>query len=218
MAEQLNGYAYVLGSVRCREQAHKPLIGKRFMRYGQLMAFAPYMMQLGALLTDAHRGHLDEFIHAFLGKRSLEPGGTRRYFEQFWAEALEPRLNHPMSFADYVLTDQQQRLNEDGDLGTLMLKLGTQKLSPDAVLEYSLMMADTGAAIAGTQPKVAREMFALQHAPRDQKSWDAARAAGVDLPPTQDIMSWDDAVDAELPLFREYCKQCCPDYLRVFQS
>ena len=45
---------------------------------------------------------------------------------------------------------------------------------------------------------------------RDEKSWQSAREAGLDIPEKQDLLTYDEAEQEEVESFLDYCQQYAP--------
>lgn len=206
--EQISGYAKILASARAKQEATKPLIGKPTLKYGQCYAMAGYFMQLGAVLAVKYRDKLDAFGHAFLGATG-EPGAMQRFVD-LASPDIRALVSAGMTFSDYVTAEQIKRLQFKGDPDRFFFEMGMQKLDLETSLSMIWQFAEQGAILGAADPIAARAVFDQTHAPRDQADWDRDRAAGLDIPEKQDVMSWEEVQEGENEGFMAYCQQCAP--------
>lgn len=89
------------------------------------------------------------------------------------------------------------------------------QMLPDQAEELAWQYAGDGAALGAIHPNKLRGMFERQHALVSKKVWDQARAAGLDIPPQQDVLSYEDIEFGEDGVFMDYCQQCCPELFAV---
>ncbi|MCH8274821.1 MAG: hypothetical protein IH851_08525 [Armatimonadetes bacterium] len=75
--------------------------------------------------------------------------------------------------------------------------------------------AEEGAILGAMHPERAHRLYERMHAPRDQAAWDRARAAGLDIPEKQDIMTYEECEEGENEAFMAYCDQCAPSLYAV---
>ena len=206
--EDIAGYARVLARARVGQQVHKPFLGKPYLKYGQCHWIWSYFFQLGAILGAKYAGNLEVFGNAFLGHTGTA-GAVERYYSDA-AETIVGAVDESMNFFDYVGNEFMGRVGYAGDHHSYLMKHGLDRIPPNTAEELAWQYADLGAALGSMNPDIIRSMFELQHAPRSKEEWDWARAAGLDLPPEQDIMTYEEIEEAENGVFIVYCQQCCP--------
>lgn len=206
--EKISGYARVLAKIRVQQEQSKPWFGKPHLKYGQCYAMAGYFFQLGAILSAKYRENLDAFGPAFLGLQG-EPGAVRRFF----SEAVEDEmhlLGEPRSFTEYVEAEQIKRFNYTGDPAKFFSEYGMKKIPPKTAAEMAWQFAEQGAILGAIHPDIARRMFEHMYRTHSKEDWNRARAAGLDIPAEEDVMSYDDVEEGENAGFMAYCQQCCP--------
>ena len=96
------------------------------------------------------------------------------------------------------------------------------KISPTKSLELTYPFAIDGTTIGFNYPKLVRQIDSRTNVPFPEAEYDLARSEGpnipilansigMDLPPEQDILTYEETEEAENGLFMAYCKQCCPE-------
>lgn len=214
--EEFLCYVMAVAGARARQEATKSLFGKATLKYGQCYGMAAYFMQLGSVLGAKHRHNLDAFGHAFLGVAG-PPGTVEQSFTSH-APDVAGSVVEGMTFLDYLSADQVRRLPYKGDPHQLFLDLGPKKVDLDAALTMLYEYALQGAILGATHPELARRMFERTHAPADQGEWDHARAAGLDIPEKQDIMTYEECEEGENEAFMAYCQQRAPSLYAELQG
>ena len=58
-------------------------------------------------------------------------------------------------------------------------------------------------------------MFEASNARVPEEEWKRARAAGLDIPAEQEVMSYEEREEAESGVFMAYCEKCCPELYDV---
>jgi hypothetical protein len=206
--EQISGYARILVRARAQQEATKPIFGKPTLKYGQCYVMSGYFMQLGAVLAAKYRNKLAAFGHAFLGATG-DPDAMQRFVDLAASDVLA-LVSKGMTFSGYVIAEQINRLNYQGDSARFLFEMGMKKL--DLVTGTSMLwqFAEQGAILGAAHPEIAHALFEQTHAPRDQTEWDRARIAGLDIPEEQDSITWEDVEEGESERFMDYCQQCAP--------
>ncbi len=67
-----------------------------------------------------------------------------------------------------------------------------------------------GSALGAMHHSDFRRLFEGTNSKRDEESWRSARAAGLDIPEQQDVMTYDEVELGEVESFLDYCQQCAP--------
>ena len=72
-----------------------------------------------------------------------------------------------------------------------------KKIKSETAAELAWQYAEQGAALGAIYPHVVRKMFQRAHATIPKEKWERAHAAGLDIPPQQDLMSYEDVEEGE---------------------
>lgn len=215
--EQIGGYARTLARARVRQEASKPFLGKLYLKYGQCSAIWGYFFQLGCILGGRHSANLDAFGHAFLGAHG-PPGAVKHFFTEVANELVADSVKDSMTFQDYVGLDFIRRVGYTGDAVTYFVQHGADKLPPSTAEELAWQYSESGAALGAIYPQVVRQMFIHTHAPVPKEKWQRMRAAGLNIPPEQDVMSFEETEQGENEAFMVYCRECCPNLYVVLNK
>jgi hypothetical protein len=196
--------------IRVKQLTKNPLFGRPHLMLGQSFGIWGYSFQVGALLGAKYRSNMDPFGHAFIGASG--PAGA---VAEFLHEVVKPIVADSklgsITFSDYVGQKLTQRAGYDGSWQAFIRERAMQKSSPEDAERGAWQFSVDGAAVGTTHPRLVSKMYELSHAPVDGKDWTLLRDAGLDIPPVQDSISYEDAVAVENGLFLEYCRECCPD-------
>ena len=202
------GYAWDLAEYRVRQEWHKPLLGKPFVRYGQCLSMAAYFFQMGGVLGGRYRDKLDEFGWAFLGWHG-EAGAMSRYFGKV-AKPMLPKVAKCSAILDYITWTQGEKLGFEGDVSDLLLEYGMRKVKPETAIQMCWNYAEAGTVLGATEPSEFRRLFEETNKKVDEGSWQFARASGLDIPEQQDVMTYDEVEQEEAESFLDYCQQYAP--------
>lgn len=208
------GYARVLARSRIEQQLNKPFLRKPYMKFGQCYALWGYFFQLGGILGAKHSTDLDAFGHAFLGAQGPS-GAVKKFFTELADLLLKDSLNDSTTNFDYISAEITKRMGYKGDANSFFFEHGMEKLRPDTAEELAYQFSSKGAALGAIYPYKMRKMFELTHMAVPNEDWERARAAGLDIPPEQDLMSYEETEKAENELFMAYCRECCPDLYSI---
>ncbi len=209
--EEFTSYVNVVATFRVRQELNKPLFGKPYLKLGQCLHMWGYLLQLSGVLGAKHAEHLDVFGRAFLGAKG-EAGAVRRAFTAMASDtsllsmtftdyvfqkwAIDPGSNvHGRTVNDYI-RDEKKRLGI--------------KVKPEDAFGQCQEHALLGAALGALYPQQMGKVFERTFAPVPKERWELARRAGLDIPPSQDLMSFEEAQEEENEQFMAYCKECCP--------
>jgi hypothetical protein len=212
--EQISGYARVLARTRVEQQQNKPFLGKPYLKYGQCYALWSYFFQLGGILGAKHSANLDAFGTAFLGVRG-EPGAVKNFFTEVAKRIMTDYEIDSMTFADYVGAEFIGRVGHSGDAKRFFLEHGMEKLPPQTAMELAWQYSQQGAALGAIHPQIMRKMFERTHVAVPKEEWELARAAGLDISPEQELMSYEETEEAENEVFMAYCQECCPSFYSI---
>lgn len=215
--EQLAGYARVLARAMADQNQQKPLLGKPYLKLGQCLFLGTHCFQLGGILAAKYSDKLDAFGPAFLGAQG-EPGAVQRFFAEVARGIVDHYLSDSTTFLDYVVADLMRRLDYSGETVSFFQSFGMQEIKPATAVDFAWQCAESGAALGAIHPDEMRKMFDRSHSSIPKESWERARAAGLDIPPEQEILSYDDAEDDHDQLFMEYCGECCPDFRAILAA
>jgi len=207
--ENIPGYARVLARTRVEQQQNKPFLGRPYLKYGQCYALWGYFFQLGGILGAKHSAKLDAFGIAFLGARG-EPGAVELFLTEVAKRLVTHSLTDSMTFLDYVSAEFIGRVGYTGDAESFFFKHGMEKIDPETAAELTWQYAQKGAALGAIYPHIVRKMFERTHAVVHKEDWELSRASGLDIPPEQDLMSYEEIEEEEDKMFMAYCRECCP--------
>src|SRR5690349_14294302 len=102
------GYARVLARARVQQEQQKKLLGKPFLRGGQLIGLAGYFLQAGALLGAKYRDRLDPFGPSFLGL-SGEDGAMQAFVNEAGPQVVA-QVSQGCTFSEFVQRELSDRL------------------------------------------------------------------------------------------------------------
>jgi hypothetical protein len=208
--EKISGYARVIARAKVQQETTKPFFGKPYLKYGQCYGMWSYFFQLGGILGGRHSANLDAFGPAFLGAHG-PPGAVRQVFTEVAKRLVADSVRDSMKFQDYVSLEFTRRVGYSGDARTYFAEHGMEKLPPSTAEELAWQYSESGAALGAIYPQVVRQMFIQTHAPVPKDKWQQMRAAGLNLPPEQDAMSYEETEKGENEAFMLYCRECCPE-------
>jgi len=123
-----------------------------------------------------------------------------------------------MTFSDYVTAEFIGRIRYARDAESFFITHGMKKMKPETAVELAWQYARDGAALGAIYPEVVREMFDRTYAMVPKEDWEEARAAGLDIPPAQDPMSYEEVEEGENVVFMAYCRECCPKLYSVLSA
>lgn len=215
--EKVHGYARILARARVQQEASKPWFGKPYLKYGQCYALWGYFFQLGGILGARHSGNLDAFGPAFLGAYG-PPGAVKQVFTEVAKRLVTDSVKDTMKFQDYVSLEFTRRVGYTGDIRTYFVEHGMEKLPLDQAEELAWQYSENGGALGAIYPQIVRQMFFQTHAPVSKDKWQQMRAAGLNIPPEQDAMSFAETEKGENGAFMLYCRECCPDFYEVLNK
>ncbi|MFX0199861.1 MAG: hypothetical protein ACFFCW_27375 [Candidatus Hodarchaeota archaeon] len=213
--ENISGYARLLARTRVEQQINKTLLCKPYLKYGQCYVLWSYFFQLGGILGAKHSANLDAFGHAFLGMQG-DAGAVKSLFNEVANELVMCSVSDSMTFSDYVGANFMGRIGYTEDAYSFFFKHGMEKITPETAEELAWQYALDGAALGAIYPDVLREMFQRTHAEVPKGIWERARASGLDIPPEQDLMSYEEFEEDEDEVFMAYCRECCPNLYSIF--
>ena len=211
---KISGFSRVMARTRVNQLLNKPVVGKPYLKLGQCHHLWSYFFQLGGILAAKHRTSLDAFGNAFLAATG-PPGAVERYFTAVAEKRVGTPINESMTFYDYVSQEFSQRAHYQGDPSLFFIENGFEKLAPETAVELAWQYSDVGAAIGAIHPNMLRRMFQASNARVPEDEWKTARAAGLDIPAEQEVMSYEEIEEAENGVFMAYCEKCCPELYDV---
>jgi len=226
--EQLSGFFKVIARARIEKQLTKPFLGKPFLRFGQCYFLCTYFFRLGAILGAKHNDRLEAFSHAFLGIH-----GESSAVDQFYSDANKKIIQKfdlsSIKFHDYVSAVLKKRVGFSGDDYQFSAKYFMTKTPPDTSIELMWQFAVDGASIGVKNPELIPIWYNRTNIQTPQAEWDLARSMGpdiphlansigIDIPPEEDVMSYEEVEEAENGLFMAYCQECCPDLHFIINS
>lgn len=214
--EKISGYARILARARVQQEANKPFFGKPYLKYGQCHGLWSYFFQLGAILAGRHASHLDAFGPAFLGAHG-PPGAVEHFFTEV-GKRLMGDIAGTMRFQDYVTLEFTRRVKYAGDARMYFVQHGMETLPASTAEELAWQYSESGAALGAIYPQVVRQMFTQTHAPVPKEKWQEMRAAGLNLPGEQALMSFEETELGENQAFMLYCRECCPELYMVLNK
>jgi hypothetical protein len=216
--ERLAGYSRIVARVKCHQLTNKRLFRKPYLKYGQCYVAAVYFFQLGAVLGARHRHKLAAFGHAFLGLVGKTPTAMESFVFREAEETVMPRINEGMTFKSYVDASEAARFKYPGDPKLLFVQFGMTKVSVEVASAMFLEFAEQGVVLGASDPEVTRDLFERTHAAKSSEGWAKVRAAGLDVPEHQDVMTYSAVESAENEAFMAYCEECCPEHFKTLRS
>lgn len=215
--EKLSGFARIVSRARVNQEQNKPFIGKPYLKCGQCLGIWAYFFQLGGILGTTHHLNLDAFGRAFLGATGA-PGAVERYFTSLANDLMWHSISDSITFSDFVNREYRRRIGFVGDPARFFVECGMDKISPEGAADLAWQYANDGAALGSICPDILADMFERSHAVVPKEQWDFARAAGLDIPSEQVLMSYEEIEEGENEAFMAYCEQCCPDLYAILSN
>ena len=215
--ESIRGYARVMARLRVQREVNRPFLSRPHLKFGQCCVIWGYSFQQGAILSAKYSANLDAFGHAFLGMHG--PTGA---VAEFLAEVAKPIVTdfalESMKFTDYVGALVARRAGYQGDWHEFRLEHLMEKLSPEIAEERVWRFSTDGVALGANYPHSVRRMLDQTHAAVPNEDWALMRTHGLDIPPEQDPLSYEDVEKEESKAFMDYCQECCPDLYTILMK
>jgi hypothetical protein len=208
--EKITGYVRLLAHIRVKQQVRKALIGKPHLRMGQAHALFSYFFQLGGILGAKHSRNLDAFGLTFLGAHG-PANAVHKFFTSVYERILDDTQNFEISFGDYIGAVLSKKMGHEGDPSTFLIQHLGDKVWPHTVEQASYQHATEGAAIGALHADIVKRMFDLTYSEVPKDKWQKAVASGLDIPPEQDVVSYDEMEVEENEAFMEYCREYCAE-------
>lgn len=215
--ENISGYARVLVRMRVEQQVNKPFIGKPYLKYGQCWGLWGYFFQLSGILGAKHSDNLDAFGHAFLGAQGPS-GAVKKFFTEVAKSLVADSVSDSMTFSDFVGAEFIGRVGYAGDAHSYFSEHGMEKVRPNTAEELVWQYSEQGAALGTIYPNIIKKMFDQTHAAVPKENWERAHAAGLNIPPEQDMMSYEETEEGENEAFMNYCRECCPNLYSILSK
>jgi len=215
--ENIFGYARVLARIRIEQLLNKPFLRKPYLKFGQCYVLWSYLFQTAGILGAIHSTNLDAFGHAFLGAQGPS-GAVKKFFTELADLLLKDSISDSTIFSDYIRVEIFKRLGYTGDAHSFLLKQGRMKLRPDTAEEQAYQFSEAGAALGAIYPYIIRNMFELTHKTVPKENWERARAVGLNIPPEQELTSYEETEKGENELFMAYCCECCPELYSILNK
>lgn len=80
---------------------------------------------------------------------------------------------------------------------TYFSKHGMNKLEPAAAANVAWEFSSDGAALGAIHPNIIWSMFDRTHVAVPKQKWERMRSAGLDIPPEQDVMTYQETETGE---------------------
>ena len=215
--ENIFGYARVLARTRVEQQLNKPFLRKPYLKFGQCYVLWSYFFQLGGILGAKHSANLDAFGHAFLGAQG-PCGAVKKFFTELSDLLVKDSVNDTITYSDYIGAEIIKRMGHIGDAHSFLLEQGMMKLRPNTAEELAYQFSEAGAALGAVYPYIMRNMFELTHKTVPKENWERARAVGLNIPPEQELTSYEETEKGENELFMAYCCECCPELYSILSK
>lgn len=213
--DKIAGYARVLAHARIGQEVTKPFFGKPYLKYGQCYTLWVYFFELSCILGAKHAANLDAFSKAFLGMYGPS-GCARTAFTEM--ELVTVSVSDSMKFADYVGADIVKRVGYFGDALSFFIEREKDKQTPEIAKKLAWEFSIMGAALGALHPGTARRMFDRTYETIPEEDWLRMRSAGLNIPPSQDVMSYEEVENAGNKGFMAYCQQSSPDLYLVLRQ
>jgi hypothetical protein len=207
--EQISGYSVIVAKATVKQITTKPFFGKAYVKFGQSYALWCYFFQIGGILGAKHSHRLDAFGPAFMGARG-ESGAVETFCSSYAAQLIRQFPLDAMSFDDFVISHFMSRINCTDDPKTYAIQHGNENFEPELCEKLAREYSMQGAALGAMYPDIIRNMYARTHKEENDKNWQYARRAGLNIPGRQDTMSYKETEEMENQEFMEYCRTCSP--------
>lgn len=214
--EQISGYSVIIAKATVKQITTKPFFGKAHVKFGQCYALWCYFFQVGGVLGAKHSHQLDAFGPAFMGARG-DSGAVEKFCSSYAAQLIRQFPLDTMSFDDFVISNFMSRINCTDDPKTYVIQNGNGNFEPDVCEKIAKEYSMQGAVLGAMYPKIIRDMYARSHKEENNKDWQYARRAGLNIPGRQDTMSYQENEEMEDQEFMEYCRTCCPTLYSILQ-
>ena len=204
-----SNFGNVLLLTHLRRSLTKPLLGKPWIRYGQVLGVSGYLFTASGMLASRFCNSLVPFVSAYV---STEEGAETA--SHYLVSELFPTLNFSEAkssgIANYSMQKESERVGLK-DKPELLLKILADKLSQEQALETIAVYMYEGTALGLCDPKLFRELYDWPLTNFDRENWDQARAAGLDIPESPDQVPFEELQNDLVQMFTEYCAEFCPN-------
>jgi hypothetical protein len=215
--KEISGFARVMARIRVNQELNPRILGEPYLKFGQCIALGSYFFQLGGMLGAKHQMNLDAFGDAFLGAAG-EPGAIKRLFTELANDIVSRLVDDSMTFYDYVSEEVSRGVGYVGDPARLLMKHGLDKIAAETAVDIMRRYAVEGSALGAIYPDVLRKMYERSYAAVPKKQWDEARGAGLNIPPEQVSIRYEELREADNEVFMAYCQKCCPDLYSILSG
>jgi len=196
--------------MRVKRQVCVPLFGAPYLKLDQCLAIWGYSFQVGAILGAKYSAQ-DAFGYAFVGATG-PPGAVADFFSEVAKPIVAECDLESMTFGDYVGASMARMAGYNGDWLLMARERRMSKLRPERAEGWAWRYSSDGAALGATHPHLIRPMYERTYARVNEEEWEQVRSIGVDIPPKQEVFSYELAESTEDALFLEYCKEFCPEH------
>ena len=215
--ENIAGYARVRARTMVKQQMNKPFLCKPYLKYGQCWGLWGYFFQLSGILGAKHSGNLDAFGHAFLGAQ-WPSSAVKKFFTEVAKSLVADSVSDLMTFSDFVGAEFIGRVGYVGDAHSYFSEHGMEKVRPNTAEELAWQYSEQGVALGAIYPDIIKKMFDRTHAAVPKENWERAHVAGLNIPPEQDLMGYEETEETENEAFMVYCQECCPDLYSILSK
>jgi len=213
----ISGYCKILAKTRVNQLVNKPVFGKPYLYFGQSYILWSYFFQLGGILGNLYKKHINEFVDAFLGIKG-DNNAIMNFLSEINNGIGKTLLLETLSIEKYIEEEYIMRTGFIGDSTQFLFKNIKRKIPPEIVVENSWQHSRDGVAIGIIDLETFISMFNRSNRIISEEKWKHARAMGLDIPEKQDILSYNETEVIENNLFMEYCQQVRPDLYNIIIS
>jgi hypothetical protein len=123
-----------------------------------------------------------------------------------------------MTFMDFVGEDFIKLVKYEGDAVSYFLEHGKLKIFYENVIKQAWYYSEQGATLGAIYPHIIRQMYKQTNTSVSKESWKRAYNSGLNIPPEQDVMSYEETERAGNGTFMLYCKECCPELYSILSK
>jgi hypothetical protein len=187
------------------------LLGKSETTLFMMFNVGAFLFQTGAILANYFRNSQNEFFTAYAAV-SGQAEDAIPYILDVSGKKVVPYLETATSIADLlVVAERATRITDAaGGADTFLMRRGGEKISWAAAYQFAMEWSLNGAGIGVLEPAAFRRLYDATHSTVDPNAWKSAHDAGLDIPPVQDVIPFDEQERNDVAYFREYCAEFYP--------
>jgi hypothetical protein len=209
---QVIGYSRVLARDRINQEATKPFFGSPYIKIGQCLMLWSYFFQLGGMLGSKYSSELGPFALVFLGAHGEEDKIT-----EFLCDLIQNKIEYDdsMSFFNYTTNKLLKKAKTKITLTEFLKTVGNERMDIKNAKEIALEFTMDGVALGAVSLEIINGFYSRTYCQTPKHEWTKAHLAGLNIPPQQDIIPYEDALAEEDNAFITYCAKLYEEMLTM---